>query len=96
MAKTPFTVQRARLGAYSLHAHCDSRELTEPARAAFNRKFLDAVDPDRTLPEAERLRRAECARKAYFVRIGMLSSKARRNKAAQKNRATTPQTGGAA
>jgi len=49
---------RARMGAYVVHARYDQRQTTAPARAAFMKRFLDEVDPDRVLPEAERLRRA--------------------------------------
>ena len=68
---------RARIAAHLLHAQHDSRELTAKARAKFLAGFLDEVDPDRTLPETERLRRAEHARSAYFSRLALLSSKAR-------------------
>lgn len=72
---------RARLGAHKLHATHDSRELTAPARAAFLAKFEDEVDPDRQLPELERKRRAEHARKAYFAGLALASARARRKKA---------------
>ncbi|MGH9060845.1 MAG: hypothetical protein ACRDZY_15240, partial [Acidimicrobiales bacterium] len=57
---------RARAAAYRLHSLYDSRELTAPARRAFNDRFARQVDPDNRLPETERQRRAECARKAYY------------------------------
>lgn len=60
---------RGRIGAYSLHAQYDSRELTKNARQAFDRKFLNEVDPDRILPENERHRRARAARQAYYARL---------------------------
>ena len=63
---------RARIAAYTLHASRDPRETTSKARAAFDARFLDQVDPDRALPHAERLRRAQCARKAYFARLARL------------------------
>ena len=68
----------ARLAAHSLHAQVDSREHTEPARVAFMARFDDEVDPDRTLPETERVRRAEQAKKAYFTRLALRSAQARR------------------
>ncbi|MEW6059648.1 MAG: hypothetical protein AB1551_05850 [Actinomycetota bacterium] len=67
----------SRIGAHSLHATHDSRELTAPARSAFLRKFEDQVDPDRKLSEAERARRAAHAKKAYFTRLAYLSARAR-------------------
>lgn len=70
------------VGAHKLHASIENpSEHTRPAREAFNRKFEDEVDPDRKLPESERRRRAEHARKAHFARLTMLSIKARRAKA---------------
>ena len=69
---------RGRIGAYRLHATHDSREITAPARRAFLARFENEVDPDGTLPSAERARRAEMARKAYFTRLAYLSAKARR------------------
>jgi hypothetical protein len=69
---------RSRLAAQTLHSKYDSRELTANGRAAFLKRFEDQVDPNRELPEAERLRRAEHARKAYFTRLALKSAQARR------------------
>lgn len=71
---------RARLGAHALHAQ--GKTTTEAAREAFDRRFLDEVDPDRKLPVDERLRRAQYARKAYFTRLALKSARARARKAA--------------
>jgi hypothetical protein len=68
---------RGRIGAHRLHATHDSREITQAARTAFLSKFLAEADPDGVLPEAERLRRAEHARKAYFARLALKSARAR-------------------
>jgi len=68
----------ARLAAHSLHAQVDSREHTEPAQVAFMARFDDEVDRERTFPEAERVRRAEQAKKAYFTRLALRSAQARR------------------
>lgn len=79
MALTPADRKlAARLAAHSLHAQVDSREHTEPARVAFMARFDDEVDPDRTLPQAERVRRADQAKKAYFTRLALKSAQARR------------------
>ena len=76
---TPLTPeQRARIAAHAMHSKHDSRETTQAGRKAFLSRFEDEVDPDRLLPEAERLRRAEHARKAYFARLALQSAKARR------------------
>ena len=47
-------------------------------RAGLERRFLDEVDPDRLLPEPERQRRAEWARRAFYQRLALASAKARR------------------
>lgn len=49
----------ARAAAYSKWSTHDAREGTAKARAAFNQRFFDQVDPDGLLPETERQRRAE-------------------------------------
>lgn len=69
-----------RIGAYVTHSRHDVRETTKAGRQAFLQRFIDEVDPDRTLPEAERTRRAESAKKAYFMRLAMKSAQARRSK----------------
>jgi len=71
---------RARMAAHMLHSRYDSKELTKPARAKFEQRFLDEVDPERTLTEAERNRRAQHARSAYFTKLAMKSAQARRRK----------------
>ena len=71
---------RARLAAHSLHAQVNSRDHTAPARRAFMGRFEDEVDPNRVLPNAERQRRAEQAKKAYFTRLALKSVQARRRR----------------
>jgi hypothetical protein len=71
-------ITRAKLAAHAMHAKHDSRKTTAASRAAFLQRFEDEVDPDRVLPEGERLRRAEHARKAHMLRLALLSAKARR------------------
>ena len=72
--------QRARLGALTQQSIYDTRETTRAARAAFNQRFIDQVDPDRTLSERERTRRALAARRAYFAALALRSAIARANK----------------
>jgi hypothetical protein len=72
---------RARKGAHSMHAKNDSKETSARGRAVFLARFLDEVDPDRVLPEAERLRRAEHALKAYMTGLALKSARARRKRA---------------
>ena len=59
----------------------DRTAATSPARAAFDRRFEDQVDPERTLPAPERARRVECARKAYFMSLALKSAQSRGNRA---------------
>ncbi len=84
MSRDPLTPAerslRGRMGAYAVHARYDPRQTTAPARAAFLKRFIDEVDPDRVLPEPERLRRAAAARKAYFTRLAFLASRRRRQR----------------
>lgn len=58
-------------------------------RAGLEAKFLREVDPDGTLPDAERRRRAECARRAYYQRLALASARARRERAGSRSKATT-------
>jgi hypothetical protein len=78
----------ARSAAYRLHSLYDSRDLTANARAAFADRFVWQVDPDRLLPERERQRRADCARKAYYTALAAKSAQARRTKREGRGRET--------
>lgn len=70
---------RARLAAHASWANTEDRSArTAPARAAALARFEVQVDPDRLLPTAERERRAQHARRAYFLSLAMRSSQARR------------------
>lgn len=71
-------VLRSRLGAYRLHATHDPKETTKKAREAFAGRFEREVDPDRVLAPAERARRADAAKRAYFTRLALRSAQARR------------------
>jgi hypothetical protein len=69
---------RARLAAHTSWANTSDRTArTEAARQAAMDKFERQVDPDGTLPPAERAKRAESARKAHFTRMALLSAQAR-------------------
>jgi hypothetical protein len=72
---------RARLAAHKKWSTHDPVKGTEKARSAMQTGFEDQVDPDRQLPEAEHLRRAESARKAYYTELAFKSSVARSRKA---------------
>lgn len=62
-------------------------------RAGLEAKFLREVDPNNELPESERLRRAEAARRAYYQRLALASAKARKARKAIAGR--TPDKGAA-
>jgi len=69
---------RARLAAQTRWAQQDPVAGTEAARRAFtDRFFVDQVDPDRVLPERERHRRAESARKAFYTQMAYRSAQVR-------------------
>ena len=68
---------QARRMALLLHASRDSRQHTEPARAAFLSRFEREVDPGGILPSEERARRAQLARRAYFIELAEKSAKKR-------------------
>jgi hypothetical protein len=87
-------ILRARMAAHLLHAQIsDPAEHTAPARAAFLSRFEREVDPDGILDPQERARRAEHAKKAYFIKLALASRKARANKR-QGRKQTTQDEGG--
>jgi hypothetical protein len=63
-----------------MHARHDSRTVTANARRAFADRFEHEVDPDGVLPVAERLRRAEHARRAHMLRLALRSAQVRRRR----------------
>ena len=71
---------RSRMAAYRLHATHDPKETTRKARDAFAARFEREVDPDGLLAPAERTRRAEAARRAYFTGLALRSSQVRRRR----------------
>jgi hypothetical protein len=68
---------RGRIGGLTAAARGSLDANLAKARLAFLAGFVDAVDHDRVLPMAERERRAEAARRAYFVKLAYRSSVAR-------------------
>jgi hypothetical protein len=68
---------RAQIAAHTRWARQDPREAMPKVRAGVEKHFLDEVDPDRRLPEAERQRRARAAMRAHMKRLALASSKAR-------------------
>ena len=72
---------RARTAVHSSWANTGDRAArTAPGRRALDARFEKQVDPEGTLPVAERARRAESARKAYFANLARQSAAARRRK----------------
>lgn len=68
----------ASLAAHESWANTTDRSArTAPARAALMARFEREVDPEGTLEPAERARRAEHKRKAYYQRLALKSAKAR-------------------
>jgi hypothetical protein len=72
---------RARVAAHTRWSQHDPVSGTAAARRALNDQFERMVDPDHELPTDERSRRAASARKAYFARLALASSRARRSRA---------------
>lgn len=79
--------RRGRIGAYVAHSRHDPRETTQKARAAFRSRFEREVDPDGVLSPEERTRRAEAARRAFYARLALASTRARQLKARARRRA---------
>lgn len=79
---------QARAAAHARWARtADWSAATAPALTALNARFERDVDPDGRLCPAERARRAEHARTAYFVRLALRSARARRRRAAAREAA---------
>jgi hypothetical protein len=64
---------------------------TAPARRAMDKRFEREVDPDGKLSPAERAKRAECARRAYYTRLALKSAQKRRARAEPKPPPRDPQ-----
>jgi hypothetical protein len=83
------TVDRAqqarwgRVGGLRTAARHDTREITAPARAAFEQRFYDGI-PD-ALPAIERDRRAAAARRAFFAELTARSIAARKKAATTRD-----------
>lgn len=75
---------RGRIAAYALHAKYDPLVTTAAGRKAsaeaLNNRLLSEIDPHNILPEAERARRLEYARKAHFGRMALSRMKKARAK----------------
>ena len=72
---------RAQRAANTRWAKADAAERArhgERLRAVMDRKFEQQVDPDGTLPPAERAKRVKAARAAYYQGLAFKSTRARR------------------
>jgi len=58
--------QRARIAALARHSRTDGLTATQAARETFLARFERQVDPEGVLNPAERLRRAELAKREHF------------------------------
>jgi hypothetical protein len=63
-----------------MHAQHNSVETSRKGRETFLSRFDDDVDPDHVLTDTERARRADAARRAYFIRLSIKSAEARRRR----------------
>jgi hypothetical protein len=69
---------RARLAANARWANESRAAASERQRRNLERRFEDAVDPDRTLSADERARRAKSAQAAHMAKMTLASVKARK------------------
>jgi hypothetical protein len=71
----------ARLAAHEKWAFtADRTGATAKARQVAWARFDKVVDPEGVLPPDERARRADSARRAYFLRLSLKSAQARRSR----------------
>jgi hypothetical protein len=78
-------VLRSRQAAHASWSKTEDRSTrSAPGRRAADARFARLVDPDGTLPAAERAKRAASARAAFFAEIQFKSLQARRRRAAEK------------
>jgi hypothetical protein len=85
---------RTRRAAHLSWANTDDRRArTAPARKAFEDSFSRKADPDGVLSVAERERRAEHLRKAFYAELSRNSAQARRIKKSGGERDSPTQQG---
>ncbi len=81
--------ERARLGGYATAARHDPKQYTAAMLKAGRERFMKQVDPtgdlQRTNPK-EAARRAEAARREFYVRMAYKSAEAKRQKAKRQAR----------
>jgi hypothetical protein len=70
---------RSKIAAHESWGHTDDRSArTSNGRRAFLDRFEKQADPNNELTAAERARRAESLKNAYFARLALKSAKSRR------------------
>lgn len=79
---------RASIAANTRWSQEDPKPALAKVREGYRGKWLDQVDPDRVLPEAERNRRADAAMRAHMQRMALKSAKARAQRASRSDRGT--------
>jgi hypothetical protein len=81
MAMTPEQrAARARIAALTRWSREDPKEHIAMMNRQFRERFEKQVDPDGVLPDEERRRRAEVARKLFYQKLAFKSSRARSRK----------------
>ncbi len=75
-----------RAGGLRTRSLRDPVDYTRKARASFLARFEAEVDPHRLLSELERLRRAEAARRLFFVRLAHKSAERRAKRSRSRTR----------
>lgn len=71
---------RGKLGASVAHQRHNGSDITANSRKAQWERWLNVVDPDRMLPERERVKRARNARREYMLRLAIKSLEVRRER----------------
>jgi hypothetical protein len=77
-ARSQYFATLGKIGASVTHSRWDAEDLTRAATVAQLARFDRQVDPDGTLPEQERTRRAKAALRAHMTRLALRSVEARR------------------
>lgn len=75
---------------WALTPDADRPAATKPARDAMWRKYLDAVDPERTLPEEERNRRAAQLRSSDMTLLALWREQRKREQRTRREAGKAP------
>jgi hypothetical protein len=81
-------VLRARQGGYARAAQHDVKELGRKSAQTLTQRLELEVDPHHVLPDGERRRRVEAARRAFYTSIAFRAVIARRKKANRRGATT--------